>query len=91
MTEQKNRNYQTEPAKVKFANNGPEVDALRITELGTAPLVVRDIEGTVSLKRPDAARLKVTALDLNGYPAEAGRDGRPARTGPSTLYYIIER
>ncbi len=91
MTEEKNRNYQTEPAKVKFSKNGPEVEARKMTDLGTAPLVVRDIEGTVSLKRPDAAQLKVTALDFNGYPAGAAGTADHIELKPSTLYYVIER
>ncbi len=91
MTEQMNRNYGTEPTKTQFANNGPAVDALKITELGTVPIVVRDIEGTVSLKRPDAAQLKVTGLDDNGYPAKTVAHGDRIELAPSTLYYIIER
>jgi len=91
MTEEKNYNWATEPARTKFRNNGPEEDALRIVNLGTAPLVVKEIRGTVSLKRPDAGRLKVTRLDYNGYPAgAAGRADRIALDA-TTLYYIIEK
>jgi hypothetical protein len=30
---------------------------------------VRELNGNVRFKRADAAQLKVTALDFNGYPA----------------------
>ena len=91
MTEEKSYNWTTEPAKTQFSANGPEVDALRITNIGTAPLVVRKVQGSVSLKRPDAAQLKVTALDYDGYPAKAAGTAARIELDGSTLYYIIEK
>jgi hypothetical protein len=43
---------------------------LKVTDLGTPPINVRDITGIVIIRRPDAASLKLTALDLNGYPTD---------------------
>jgi hypothetical protein len=54
--------------------------------------MVRNASGLVTLKRSDAAALRVTALDFNGY-----RDGAPVlhSTGiqlrPDRLYYLIEK
>jgi hypothetical protein len=62
-----------------------------ITNLGSAPLVVRNLQGTVSLKRADAAQLKVTALDFNGYPKQRLAKNRIISLSPSTIYYLIEK
>jgi hypothetical protein len=61
-----------------------------ITNLGAAPLVVRNLQGTVSLMRADAAQLKVTALDFNGYPRQQLAKNKVISLTPSTLYYLIE-
>lgn len=64
-----------------------------IQALGGPPILVKNLAGTVSLTRPDAASLKVTVLDANGYPA-----GKPGTGGakslalkPDVLYYLIEK
>jgi hypothetical protein len=44
----------------------------------------------VRLKRPDAARLKVTALDANGDPVKSIVGAREIRLGATILYYLIE-
>lgn len=62
-----------------------------IEDVGQAPIVARELSGAVSLKRSDAAALKVTALDDNGYPVgDAGTADR-VELRPDTLYYCIER
>lgn len=65
---------------------------LTITDAGSAPLVVKKLRGTVSLKRPDAGALKVTALDANGYPRQV-LSGGAARIAllEDAFYYLIER
>jgi hypothetical protein len=51
---------------------------------------VRKIAGTVRLARPDAARLKITALDASGTPVEAlEAAGGTLALRPQTLYYLI--
>jgi hypothetical protein len=62
-----------------------------IKSLGAMPLVVKNIEGTVSFKRADAANLKITPLDFNGYPIEPAKAlGRTQLTLRSNvLYYLI--
>jgi hypothetical protein len=91
MTEEKPYNWQAKPVRTSMRKNSPEVDALEITNLGTAPLVVREIEGRIALKRDDAAELKVTALDFNGYPrAEAGT-ADAIKLLPDTVYYLLSK
>ncbi|HTL16097.1 MAG TPA: hypothetical protein VL793_02615, partial [Patescibacteria group bacterium] len=61
----------------------------RITSLGTDPWRIKELNGTVRFKRADAAKLKVTTLDFNGYPiADIGNAGE-IKLQPTTLYYLI--
>lgn len=69
----------------------PPTGKRTLTHRGTGPLMVRNFTGSVRLKRPDAARLKVTALDFNGYR----RPGPPQTADaivlrPDLAYYWIE-
>ena len=82
MSEEKATDYQTEAA-------GPGV--LRITNIGHDPWLVRDLEGTVGFKRADAAQLKVTALDFNGYPTDSVGSAREIKLRSATIYYLIAR
>lgn len=63
----------------------------RIVNIGRDPWQVRALNGTVRLKRADAAQLKVTALDFNGYPAGSAGSGAEIRLQSKTLYYLIAR
>ncbi|MDH7568648.1 MAG: hypothetical protein QHJ73_03575 [Armatimonadota bacterium] len=94
MTEDQNFGWKTEPAE-RPTPGGRPWQALRIVDLGAPPLEVRQLAGWVSLKRPDAAALKVTALDANGYARrEVGRgSGTAVRVDllPDCLYYVIGR
>lgn len=63
----------------------------RILSIGTDPWQVLEFQGIVRFKRADAARLKVTALDFNGYPAGALGDAREIVLQRKTLYYLISR
>jgi len=65
-----------------------------IADVGGPPLVVRNIAGRITFVRPDAAALKVTPLDPNGYAEGAAKPLGPKgelQLLPSTLYYLIER
>lgn len=62
-----------------------------LTRRGVPPLLVRNLSGTVRLKRPDAAALMITPLDFNGHRGVAF----PAPAGSIALaedvpYYVIE-
>ena len=81
MTEDKNYGFKA-----------PGTGKRAIADLGAAPLTMREVEGTVSLTRADAAGLKVTKLDLNGYPVGAATPlGAGLKLDPRTIYYVIEK
>jgi hypothetical protein len=61
----------------------------RITNIGTDPWQVKELNGTVRFKRADAAQLKVTALDFNGYAIGACGSGNQIKLQPATLYYLV--
>jgi len=82
MSEGKASGYQTEAAGVGVK---------RITNIGTDPWQVKELNGTVRFKRADAAKLKVTALDFNGYPAAACGSAQQLHLQPTTVYYLISR
>jgi len=73
-----------------------EGEWLKVTDLGTPPINVKNIAGNVIIRRPDAGSLKVTALDLNGYPTDrhvpvaVGEDQLSITLLPDVLYYVIE-
>lgn len=62
-----------------------------IKSLGTAPINVRRLGGTVTFTRPDARQLKVTLLDWNGYPTGKVTKGGTITLEPTVVYYLIER
>jgi hypothetical protein len=82
MSEEKPSDFTTEPA---------EAGHQRIANIGRDPWLVRTLQGTVRFKRPDAAQLKVTALDINGYRAGSVGDAAEIRLQPRTMYYLISR
>jgi hypothetical protein len=61
----------------------------RIVSIGRDPWLVREIQGVVRLKRPDAAQLKVVALDPNGDPVKSIGGASEIRLDPKTVYYLI--
>jgi len=61
----------------------------RITNIGTDPWQVKELNGIVRFKRADATQLKVTALDFNGYPAGVCGSAQQLKLQPATLYYLI--
>jgi hypothetical protein len=87
MTEEKNSGWATQPA--------PE-DLTMVSNAGMPPLLVREAEGSVRIARPDADRLRVTPLSLDGYARE-GAVTVEARAGaltiallPDCTHYLIE-
>jgi hypothetical protein len=81
MSEEKPNGWRTEPAP------GGEQ---RIVSIGRDPWLVKQLEGTVRFKRPDASRLKVTLLDGNGEAVKSTVGAEVIRLDPTTLYYLIE-
>jgi hypothetical protein len=80
MSEEKSTDFATEPAP------GGEK---RITNIGHDPWLVKNLDGVVRFHRPDAARLKVTALDFNGDPVKSIGTASEIGLAPSTIYYLI--
>ncbi len=62
---------------------------LEITDLGSPPLVVRRLVGSLALTRADADQLQVRALDLNGYHRSAHGQADHIDLLPDVLYYHI--
>ncbi|HWE01145.1 MAG TPA: hypothetical protein VG326_01955 [Tepidisphaeraceae bacterium] len=62
----------------------------QITDIGHNPWLVKDLTGTVKFKRADAAKLKVTVLDFNGYPLNAIGTANEIKLMPQSVYYLIE-
>ena len=82
MSEEQPSGFQTEPVSATVKG---------ITRLGTDPWQVKDLQGSVHFKRPDAAQLKVTALDFNGYPISATGNASAIKLQRTTVYYLIHR
>ena len=82
MSEEQTNGWQTEAA-----GQGLQ----RITNIGHDPWMVKQIQGTVKFNRPDAAQLKVTALDLNGYPGKQIGNAASIELAPDGVYYLISR
>jgi hypothetical protein len=80
MSEEKPTDFHTEPA--------PGGDK-KITSIGHDPWLAKELDGLVKFKRPDAAKLEVTALDFNGDPGKAIGSASEIRLAPSTVYYLI--
>jgi hypothetical protein len=82
MTEDANYGWQTAPA-----GGGMK----RITSVGGPPIVVRNIDATVTIARPDAATLTVTPLDANGRRKGDLPAGGTIKLLPDCLYYLVTR
>ena len=61
----------------------------KITSIGHDPWLAKELDGVVKFKRPDASRLKVTALDFNGDPGQSIGSASEIRLAPSTIYYLV--
>jgi hypothetical protein len=94
MTEDRNYGWRTTVGTDKD-RNGVEWTYRRITDLGGPPIVVKDLSGTVSLRREDAEALRVTALDFNGRPRGTRPSGSSGEVGIELLadciYYLVSR
>jgi hypothetical protein len=80
MSEEKATGFATEPG-----SKGRR----KILNIGTDPWLMRRLSGQVRLKRPDAATLKATPLDLNGAPLAAAGTAVELKLLPEAAYYLI--
>jgi hypothetical protein len=81
MTEEKATGFKSEPTGERQH---------RIVSIGENPWLVKCLEGEVKLKRPDADKLKTTALDPFGQPTSTTINGATITLKPDTVYYLIE-
>jgi hypothetical protein len=81
MSEEKSSGFQTEPASGAVKT---------IVSIGNDPWLVRELRGQVSFKRGDSGKLKVTALDQNGYPSEPIGTADLLKLRPNVVYYLVE-
>ena len=79
MSESKNHDLKTEGDVKK-----------KVVDEGQSPIQVREMQGTVRFLRPDADRLNVTALDINGCPEGRAGTADEIELQPATIYYLIE-
>lgn len=82
MSEEHPYGWQTEPA-----GEGTQ----KITSIGRDPWMARNLQGTVRFTRPDAAQLKVTELDLNGYATKQIGTAASIELLPDGVYYLVSR
>jgi len=81
MSEEQASGFKTEPV---------DATTKRITDIGHDPWQVKALRGAVICNRPDAGKLKVTALDFNGRPLRPVGTAQEIKLQASTLYYLIE-
>ena len=74
-----------------FRTQSDDHGGKKILSIGRDPWVIRLIQGTVKLTRPDAAGLKVTALDGNGYTVKQIGSAVEIKLEAGTLYYVISK
>lgn len=63
----------------------------KIERIGEDPWQVKNIQGTIQLKRKDAEQLKVKALDDLGMPKTDHGKANEIKLLPTTLYYLISK
>jgi hypothetical protein len=63
----------------------------KIIHMGRDPWMIKELHGLVKFKRPDAALLKVTALDGNGEKQKDTGNAAEIKLLPGTLYYVVEK
>lgn len=81
--EEKASGFRTEPAGQGLR---------RIVSIGQDPWLARQVNAAISLNRADASQLRVTPLDLNGYPLDrSAAAGGEIRIAEPTAYYLIHR
>ncbi len=89
MTEERPKGWVEEPADFTD-RSGTKHSGMRIVEKGGDGWEIRSIEGSLTLKRADAAQLVIEPLDTNLYrKAQALQGVAPLALQPDVLHYII--
>jgi hypothetical protein len=63
----------------------------KIAALGREPWLMKQLQGTVRFKRPDAGQMKVSALDANGYKRSEAGNATEVKLQPDVIYYLISQ
>ncbi|MCC5847366.1 MAG: hypothetical protein JJU29_04655, partial [Verrucomicrobia bacterium] len=79
----------TEERPTGWQSQGTDNLRHRITDIGHDPWTIRIPQGEIRIVRPDAPPLKVTPLDLNGYPREQSFNADRFKLLPDTVYYWV--
>lgn len=79
----------SEESNTAWYATGGDIQTIR--SIGTAPVLVKNIEGRVGLNRPDADQFIATALDANGNRQITAGVGSELYFLPTTLYYLLEK
>ena len=74
-----------------FTTETVRPNVYRITNIGRDPWMFHALQGTIKFNRSNAARLKVTALDCNGYPVGIVGNASQWKLQPDKAYYWIGR
>ncbi len=69
----------------------PATGERTIEAMGNAPIVVRELAGSVTFDIPGAAEATVRVLDANGYEVDHFTGADTIELRPEVLYYVIER
>jgi hypothetical protein len=81
----------TEDQNYGWRTTGGDDGGMRtITDMGAAPIQVREVAGTVRLLS-GADDATITALDQNGLPTDDVQRGAEITLRPDVLYYLVER
>lgn len=69
----------------------PGTGTRTIQHAGSGPILTRDLQGSIELRRPDARALHITALDANMQPsAQWQQNAGEVLLLPDVMYYEIE-
>ncbi len=89
MTEERPKGWAEEPAEFTD-RKGEKHSGMKILETGGKGWEIRSIQGSIALKRPDAAHLIVQPVDANFFPQGAPLKGlNTLQLKPDVLHYII--
>lgn len=80
----------TEEKTTGFRSEQVEGRRQKIVSIGESPWLVRRLEGKIQLRRPDASKLVVVALDQTGEPTVTKLTADRIPLEPDVVYYSIK-
>jgi hypothetical protein len=79
----------SEEQPTAFSNEPGAEGTKRIANIGTEPWLIKELAGTIKLKRRDAKAIKAIFLDNNGYPTGKMSAADEIILERSTMYYLL--